>query len=256
MLAAVALATSPFNAAVEVAPRTVLFGDPIDARATVVVDTRVTDPESVAVRMLPGPLTKLSERREWSRNGSLAVFHLRVRLACRSAACVPARGVRRIQLPPLSVGEEEIAWPPVDVLPRVPAAAVEADDPPWAVDVSPPQLTFRVEPNASVAVLTAIALAFSAAGLALLALEGRAALAARPRRAATPLERALARVRASLRGEARERRRAVGALARVVAPADAGLAQSAAELAWAKPQPERVEVEELAARVEREVGSR
>jgi hypothetical protein len=252
VLAALAL-TAPVEAAVELTPRAVPFGDPVEARATIAVDTRAVDPEAVVVRVQPGPLTKLGEHRRWSRSEELAVLHVTVRLACRSEACVPYRGARRVQLPPLRIANRNVEWPAVDVLPRVPAAAVAAAEPPFLADVALPEPGFRVDPDATSMLLVALAVLLSAAAAALLALEARHVLAARPRRTGTPLERAIARVRASLGGEPGERRRAVGALARILAPADPRLARSAAELAWGEPQPETVDVQALAERVERQV---
>lgn len=252
-VAVLALATAPSDVAVEVTPRSVPFGDAVEARATIVVDARSRDPDSVDVRFGSGPFEKLEERREWSRSGASAVLRLRVRLACRSAACVPTERSRTVRLPPLVVGGRSVRWPTIDVLPRVPAGAVETDPPPFAADVTPPPPSYRVDPDSAVRVLALLALLLAAGGATLLVLEGRAALVARPRSAGTPLERALARVRASLGARPGERRRAVGTLARLVGPAHPALGRSAAELAWAEPPPEGDDVEALASRVEREV---
>ena len=252
-LAALALAATPLDVAVELAPRSVPFGDALEARATIVVDTRARDPDAVVVRFARGAFDKLGEQREWSRSGSQAVLRLRVRLACRAAACVPTGDARTARLPPLVVDGRTVPWPTVDVLPRVPAAAVEAEPPPFAADASPPDPTYRVDPDRAFVLLVALALLLGVAGAALLAFESRAVLAARPRSTGTPLERALARVRASLVARPGERRRAVGSLARLVEPAHPTLGRSAAELAWAEPQPEGADVEALVKRVEREV---
>jgi hypothetical protein len=205
----------------------------------------------MVVRVRPGPFAKLAEHHEWTRAGSIAVLRVRARLACRSAACVPGRDARRVRLPPLRVGEREVAWPDVQVLPRVPAAAVEADEPQWAVDDSLPPPSYRVAPGTAILALLGLAAGLGTAGLALLALELSRALR-RPRQP-TPIERALARVRASLRGEAGERRRALGALSRALAPANRRLSRSVSELAWAEPQPEPEAAERVVAQVEREV---
>lgn len=252
-VAALAVATAPLNVAVEVTPRSVPFGDAVEARATIVVDVRSRDPESVVVRFSSGPFEKLGEHREWSRSDGSALLRLRVRLACRSAACVPTERARTIVLPALVVDGRSVRWPAVHVLPRVPAAAVDTDPPPFVADVSPPRPTYRVDPDRAVSLLAVLALLLGAGGATLLALEGRSALAARPRPTRTPLERALARVRASLGARPGERRRAVGALARLLEPAHPGLGRSAGELAWAEQQPEGEDVEAFANRVEREV---
>ncbi len=252
-VAVLALATSPLDVAVEVTPRSVPFGEALDARATIVVDTRARDPDSVVVRFAAGAFEKLDEEREWSRSGTSAVLRLRVRLACRSAACVPTERARTVHLPALVVDGRSFRWPTVDVLPRVPVAAVETEPPPFAADTAPPSPTYRVDPDRTVGILAALALLLAAGGATLLTLEGRAAFAARPRSTGTPLERALARVRASLAARPGERRRAVGALARLVEPAHPTLGRSAAELAWAEPQPEGDDLEAIASRVEREV---
>lgn len=250
-VAALALAAAPVQVSVDVTPRAVPFGDAFTASATIVVETRAAEPEAVVVRVRPGPFAKLAEHREWTSAGSIAVLRVRARLACRGAGCLPGRNARRVRLPPLKVGEREVAWPEVQVLPRVPAAAVEADEPQWAVDDSLPPPSYRVAPDTAILGLLGLAAGLGAAGIALLALESSRALR-RPRQP-TPIERALARVRASLRGEAGERRRALGALSRALAPADRRLARSVSELAWAEPQPEPEAAEQLAARVEQEV---
>ena len=252
-VAVLALAAAPLDVAVELTPRSVPFGDALEARATVVVDTRARDPDAVVVRFAPGAFEKLGEQREWSRSGSQAVLRLRVRLACRAAGCVPTDGARSVRLPPLVVDGRPVPWPTVDVLPRVPAAAVKAEPPPFAADASPPEPTYRVDPDRAFALLVALGLLLGVAGATLLAFESRAAIAARPRPTRTPLERALARVRASLGARPGERRRAVGSLARLVEPAHPALGRSAAELAWAERQPDGADVEALASRVEREV---
>lgn len=252
-VAALAVAAAPLDVAVEVTPHSVPFGDAVEARATIVVDTRSRDPDGVVVRFASGAFEKLGERREWSRSGASAVLRLRVRLACRSAACVPTEAARTVVLPALVVDGRSVRWPVVHVLPRVPAAAVDTDPPPFVADASPPRPTYRVDPDRAVSVLAMLALLLGAGGATLLALEARSALAARPRPTGTPLERALARVRASLGARPGERRRAVGALARLVEPAHPALGRSAGELAWAEPQPGGEDVEALANRVEREV---
>jgi hypothetical protein len=252
-VAALAIATAPLDVSVDVVPRSVPFGDAVEARATIVVDTRARDPDGLVVRFSSGAFEKLGERREWSRSGASAVLRLRVRLACRSETCVPTERARTVVLPALVVDGRSVRWPSVDVLPRVPAAAVDTDPPPFVADVSPPRPTYRVDPDRAVSLLVVLALLLGAGGATLLVLEGRSAHAARPLPTRTPLERALARVRASLGARPGERRRAVGALARLVEPAHPGLGRSAAELAWAEPQPEGEDVEALANRVEREV---
>lgn len=252
-VAAFAVAAAPVDVAVEVTPRAVPFGDAVEARATIVIDTRFRDPDAVVVRFARGALEMLDERRDWSRSGSSAVLRLRVRLACRSAACLPTERPRTVRLPALLVDGRSSRWPTLQVLPRVPAAAVETEPPPFVASVSPPQPTYRLDPARAVTVLAALALLLAAGGVTLFALEARAALAGSPRPTGTPLERALARVRASLGAKPGERRRAVGALARLVEPAHPSLGRSAAELAWAEPQPEGDDLEAIASRVEQEV---
>jgi hypothetical protein len=251
-LAVLALTGSPVSTTVDVSPRAVPFGDAVVARATVAVEANAVDPEDVVVRVRTGAFTKVSERREWTRSGGLAVLSLRVRFACSSAACVPINGARRVRIPPLRVGSRLVSWPPVDVLPRVPASAVEAVEPAWTIDDSPPAPTFRVAPNSAVAVLGGVAALLTLLGVALLAVGLRQTFPRRPG-ADSALERALARVRASLGGDLGERRRALGTLARVLASTDRSLAQSAAELAWAEPGPAPDATEALAARIERRV---
>ena len=66
----------------------------------------------------------------------------------------------------------------------------------------------------------------------------------------TGLERALALARDAERRPARDRRRALGLLARVLGPRDPQLADEAEHLAWSAPAPTPVALADLVAEVE------
>jgi hypothetical protein len=117
-----------------------------------------------------------------------------------------------------------------------------AGEPPWRLDdQQPPPVSYRFDPTVLQGALLAAAVVLAVLGIALLALAVRSALASRERRRLTPLERALRAARAALRGDEAARRRALGAIARVVG-ADS-LARRARAAAWTHepPSPEQVE---------------
>jgi hypothetical protein len=71
-----------------------------------------------------------------------------------------------------------------------------------------------------------------------------------PRRVRTPLERALAAVRAARRRPVRERRRAVGALAAELRRLDRPEAERSDRLAWSAPEPQPADLDALLEAVE------
>jgi HAMP domain-containing protein len=113
----------------------------------------------------------------------------------------------------------------------------------------PSELRAQTEPPPWRYRLERLWIAFAALAALLVAAAG---WLARPRRvdARTPLERALDAVRAARGRPAPERRRAVGALAGELRRLERPEAARTDRLAWARPEPERTQLDELVEAVE------
>jgi type II secretory pathway pseudopilin PulG len=122
-------------------------------------------------------------------------------------------------------------------------------EPPWRLDDrQPPPVSYRIDPALLENVLLAAAVVLAAVGILLLVLALRSALATRARRRLTPLELALRAARAAR--DVAARRRALGALARVVGAES--FARRAEAVAWAPPPPSPEQVEAFARAAEQE----
>ncbi len=240
-----------------VTPATVLFGEPATLVVTAAFDPRAVDESSVSVEADVFPLRRLGRPATARREADgLVVLTQRTRVVCAGEACRPARGLRRVELPPVRVRAGALAAaverPSLLVASRVPPEAASAE-PAWRVDATPPAVTYRTTPSLHTAHLCHHSAALLHAAAAQVA--GEVVRARRQRRVErlSELEAALVAVRASLDADEPERRRAVGALARVLeGRADAHEARAAA-LAWDEPRPERDRVAALADEVERDV---
>jgi hypothetical protein len=122
-------------------------------------------------------------------------------------------------------------------------------EPPWRLDDrQPPPVSYRIDPTLLENLLLAAAVVLAALGVVLLVLALRSALATRARRRLTPLELALRAARAAR--DVAARRRALGALARVVGAES--FARRAEAVAWAPPPPSAEQVEAFARAAEQE----
>jgi hypothetical protein len=237
LAAVLALSAAPY-VRTSVQPQTAFVGDPVQLQALVLAQ----DPDSVRVDARLAPFRELGRTSE--RDGD--VVRVVITASCVVAACLD----RVVTLPGPRVAADGIkrqrAWPPVRVSSRLPKKI--SGDPPWRLDdVRPPAVTYRVEPRvAELGLLVGSAL-LAVLGVVLLA---GAARSRRPQRALTPLERALRAARDALRGDEAARRRALGALSRVVGATP--LATRARAAAWAGEPPSREQVETLARAAEQE----
>jgi len=228
-----------------VQPTSVGVGDPFVARVDVTL-ARGVDADAVRVDIDPGPFSALgAPSLEHLQAGGGALVRTTQRLACLEVECAPEERARAIVLPPARVrlatsggvitarGRRAI----VHVVPRVPAMALEASNPPFRRTTRPAAPTYTASPELLAAAgLTASVL------LALLAVAAAAAGARRGGRrrpfAVDPLARAIRLVRESAGRSTADRRRAAGLLARVLAErGTAPLARRAAALAWSAPPP-------------------
>ena len=251
-------------------PEQHLFGDPVRARLELVVDRNRVDPDSVEVGTNFQPYRELRPL-ERTRTDSGPITRLRYDylIACLTAACLPS-GAGRVEFGGVAVeytprGDAvpqtaTVEWQPLRAAGRIDPdrleqAALRAE----LRDLPPP--SYRISPKAVqlVAMLLAVLFAAAAGILALrfLPLDRIASwMGARRADRRTPLERALAQVRASVAGgRPAEGRRALERLAHELrATKNSELASDASKLAWSKSAPGESRVTPLSHDVERVIG--
>jgi hypothetical protein len=240
------------------------FGDPVTARAVVLLDRDQVRPETLSLTDDLAPLTRLGPvRTTRTERGRTLVVSAAVRAACLTDPCVAKAGETSLELPAVLATvttkdgrtlQARARWPVLAVRSRVGEADLRPLRPPFRDDVSTPPLRYRVTPGTLAGVLEGVAVLAVLGVLLLVALELRALV--RRRRAAPPvgdLEHALRLAREAEGRPAPDRRRALGLVARVVQPRSSRLAGAARELAWAEPKPEPGELSELVGEIEREV---
>jgi len=250
-----AAAGPPFRALATLADREVFFGDDVEARLEIVIDTRTLPQEHLRVRAHFEPY-RVAQRvvlREQLGDGFRRVVY-RYRLRCLTAACMPQPGSNRVFTfkPALVDGGSRptrAAWPSLVVASRIHGAPeIRIDDlrSLSALDGSPDRRAAR---------LLVASGAFGLVAAAFVAWR----IAARRRSAGLapvtpvealpvdPVEAACARVRERLSSTLWERERgALDNLARELA--HAGNAQRAAEvraLAWRRERPDDSDVERV-----------
>jgi hypothetical protein len=160
------------------------------------------------------------------------------KLQCLDPSCLPGSKPRV-----LTIGGHRLV-----IKPRVSVSEVGSPERSFRRPTTPPPPSYRVRPSLLRALLLVGAAAFVALATVLVW-----PLVRRRRRdrldTRTPLERALAFLRASLSRGPADRRRALDLLARTVAP---GAAESEAlALAWSEPDPDPGRIESVVAQVER-----
>jgi len=160
-------------------------------------------------------------------------------LQCLQPACVPGPGPRVV-----IVGGRRLV-----VVPRTTAAQVANPQRSFRRQTSVPPASYRIRPATLETLLFAVAALLAALAVVLAWPVARRLLPERRDRR-TPLERALALARASVRRSGEDRRRALDLLGSTLEPAPA--AHDALTLAWSRPEPEPERVESLVDRVERE----
>jgi hypothetical protein len=250
--AAAAQAAAPTVSAT-LTPANPLFGD----TATYVVEATVDPAVLDAARIVDGvaPFTRVAPARV-TRSVMDGVGHFTVTetIACLSAPCVAGKRGAAIELPPAQVAfAGSVAAAPrvqVHVGSRVSDAAVKAADPRFSRPTGLPRPSFRFSPGAAAALLALLGLALVAVGvLVLTAPLRRTRAASRGALPGDPRERAVRLLRESVGRDSRDRRRAASLASRVVGESD--LADEAAAVAWARPEPRAPDAETLADRLER-----
>jgi hypothetical protein len=266
--------------ATSVSPETVLFGAPTIATVDAVVDRRVVDPGSLALRggfapYVPAAAPSVTR----STAGPLTRVRFRLRLECLLTQCLPpdpSRGGRAVvQLPSVRLlytrrdgrhGAAPVTWPTFVVASRLAVGDFQRltllTEPPFHASVSLPPPSWAVSPALLVRLFAAGGAVLIAAAVALLVLGtapvARIVGAVRRRRRArrTPVERALAAVqRARAEGVVEEQRKALDQLAEALrGSGEEQLAGSAATLAWSDAPPGADATAGLAATVQEQVG--
>jgi hypothetical protein len=280
MTLAVLLTAAALHGTATVSPPTHVVGDRVTAEVAVVVDDRLVDPGSVRVSATFAPYEEIAQpERQETAAGTLVRIAYRFTLVCVSDGCLP-RGRRAIRLAPARVeyglrsgGRDSLTvrWPsPVIVsqLGRLEARLRRLNDLPGPTPVSaqalllplrterkPPEVTYRIAPQA---------LAGGLLGVSLLALVAAGALVAPlarrrgppppvPEPALAPMDEALSLVAASLaNGSSPERRAALERLARELGRVGRHeLVVRTRRLAWSEEPAPRDAVEQLVDEVER-----
>ncbi len=243
----VPLPSQPVAATATLSRHTVGFGDPLTARLDIVVDPKRVDVSSVRLAPVFAPYRIVSSTETTKRSGGVLLSY-RFGLECLDYACAPHTAELVKRFAPVTVtfrtraGIAEsaaVGWPAYQLYSRVSAADRNApvDRLRYTAELPPP--SYRIDPGTLRALLIALVavLGLAAAGLGWLALRPPGRKRAGDTR--SPLERALAAVRASTaNGHVTERRKALGWLGRELGAVERGdLAHDAARLAWSAEAP-------------------
>ena len=159
-------------------------------------------------------------------------------LQCLDPVCVPGPAVRRIR----------IGTATAVIVPLTTAAQVSHPLRSFHRQTSVPPPSYRIRP-ALLRTLLLVAAAILAAAALFIAYPVLRRLVPERRDERTPLQRAIDLVRASLRRNGEDRRRALDLLGRTLARDDR--ARDALDLAWSKPEPEPERVSKLVDAVEK-----
>jgi hypothetical protein len=243
-------------------PQPARFGEHVQARVEVLVDTRRVAPGSLVV--VPGlaPLVVLGSQRASESGANLAHVVVSLEAVCDADACLPLKGPRQVRPGAVLVrarGRDGKAltahatWPALRVVSRLTATDLGPAEPPFRVPSQALPPTYRVAPHRLELVLLAAAVLLAASALAL---AGSVVAGRRRRQARGPepltVAEAIAGVRAAAAdGAIRRRREALERLARMLEGSGEGPAEAARALAWGRPPPSPEAMEAVAAEAER-----
>lgn len=238
------------NATTELTPRSLLFGDTLEARLSVAVDRGRIDPETVDVRTSFKPFEVIGDVDKRRRDvGNQTELTYTYTLRCDEFLCLPRGGRIPFRFAPARIGPLRVEWPSIEVATRVNESELNAFR--YRALLTPlPVPTYRIGPTALAATT------FLGAGLLLLVAAffgfriGRRAWARRsPELDLPPVERALVLLRWTRDGE--DRRRALELLAEALDDEPSPqLARAARKLAWSDEPPSAEQADELARRIE------
>jgi hypothetical protein len=243
------------------APPSPRFGDVIAVHIVVLADRRSIDTGELRVTYDLSPLERLGvARTSRTTSGRFLRISITADTVCLAEQCLGRAGPKRLRLPAVlaeaarhggGAVRATAAWPLLEVRGRVVAADLARSRLPFRSDTSLPPVTYRIRPITLARLLDVLAVLLVGAGLVLAA---RQALGYTRRRRAidrrSELERALELVRDAQTRSPRDRRLAVGLLARILRSHNAELARDAGDLAWSEPQPPPEALGSLAERAE------
>jgi hypothetical protein len=258
------------SAQASISPGAVHFGDPLAARAVVILDpARI---EASSVRLVPQFLSYrvVQGTRDVQREGGLTRISYTFRLECLTVGCAPGRAQVALDFPAAALSYRSragtghrlaVAWPGITVASRLDDADRADPGGRLRADTSPPPVSYRLSPDALVGGLAAAAalLVLAAGTFLFFALRRTATAAAEPDTdvaVRTPLEDALRLVReTAANGNKPELRRlALQRLVRELHGSSRGeLARSAGRLAWSNGAPSAADTEDFVAEVEKEL---
>jgi hypothetical protein len=256
----------------DVAPRILLFGDPLTARVVIVIDRRRIDPDGIRLQTPFPPFVPVSERSSRRDQGELTELRYTVTLQCLAVGCLPPIARKRyFAFPPTQVIYRErgggsatlllIRFPAVGVASRLSAEAVRAarrrtgalravEGPAAGISLQDaaqlvrdtarrlPPASYSISPTLLVTFLLVLALFLALAAIFVVARYVRPSPPpTKPKPvmpAMPPLEHALAELDLALaNGQVDRQRKALELLAReLVQSGEDGLAGEARELAW------------------------
>jgi hypothetical protein len=252
---------SPLTIKTSFDPPIALFGDRVIAHVVVLADRHLLDTSRLRISDDVAPLSRLGAAQvSRTTQGRLLTVSVAVPAVCLDEQCLATKGPKLLRLPvaraeaPRRGGGVEratAAWPKLELRSRVDATDLATSPLPFRSDTSSPDVTYRIAPGTLALLLDVLAALLVVAGVALATWQVVSQV--RRRRSVdgrSDLERALALVRDAQTRTPRDRRLAVGLLARLLRPRDAALAGTAGDLAWSQPPPAADAVAELADKAE------
>lgn len=240
-------------------PATPEFGDRIDAKVVIALNTRVVRPQTLRYSYGLAPLTQLG-RAQTSRfvSGDLELVTVVTPVSCVTAPCVARKGVTTLTFPAVratvtrTTGARQIVstrWPALPIRGRVLASDLLSSSPKFQGSASPPAPSYSVAPSTLAAWLDVLAALCAIGAVGLAAWQAMVIVRRRPARGVDALERALRLTREAENQLVPHRRRALGLLARLLGRD--GLSSTASDLAWSEHTPEPYELETLVSEIER-----
>jgi hypothetical protein len=251
----------------DVLPARSLFGEPLTARARVVVDPRVVDVKHVALGVDFKPYSVRSESRRVSSGlGRASIVEFSYTLQCTARQCLPRGGGRAaaaeivqlrratLTLPQRTGGSRtrRVSWPPAAVQSRLTGDEIGLSTPHAARRAAPAAVTWGISPRlvGGLAFAGALLAALCAAWLIATVVRRDLTLvrALRIPSHLTPVDRALVLAEhAAAHGEVEESRKALERLAIELRHRQAAAEAARAErLAWSERDPSQASIRELA----------
>ena len=255
LLAAAPAQAAPLSYRLTLAPREVLFGDPVTAEVDVIVRPEQVRPSSIRIHTDFRPYSVAAATVAGADAGPLRRIAYRWRLECLARACLPGGPEKAVEFRPVRVtwsGRTETAfWPPLRLASRIDPRDVS--QPALRSNViRQPRVTYDIAPGRlALALVLAAALLLLYPALLVARLGRRLWRRFRLSRLErmTPMERALELLRlAASVPEHDPRRRALERVARELGEHE--VAADARRLAWSRPQPEPEEMDTLRTRIE------